>query len=192
MTEHSDKFIFSICIKVTVIHGLFSLFDAENFPPTLSGSDAFQVILGQESVYVFNATDQGDNFTVTINGDRPVNSSLENSGSVYTFSWTLRELANASVSFMATDSFGAVSMLDPQVQICACENSGSCTVEGLSSTTGDPLLLNCECTQGKAITLQFAGSGRGSPGGNISWLYAKCSRPFVHRIDCCRLGRPLL
>ncbi len=156
----------ALWLYVSLAHSLFKLFhntwafisclflsSVENFPPMLGGSEVFLVTLRQESVYFFNATDEGDNFTVTISGDQPVNSSLENNGSLYTFTWTLQELDNTSVSFLAMDSFGAVSMLDPQVQICVCENGGTCTLNGLSSITSDPLILNCECQQGKQLEL---------------------------------------
>lgn len=120
---------------------------AENFPPTLVGSDTFQVDLNRQSAYTFNATDEG-NFTVTISGDLPSNSSLENIGSLYTFTWTLREIVNRTLTFLATDSLSAVSMLQPQLLICACENNGTCTTNGLLSTDQNPLIMNCECQPG--------------------------------------------
>ncbi len=115
----------------------------------LGGSEVFLVTLRQESVYFFNATDEGDNFTVTISGDQPVNSSLENNGSLYTFTWSLQELDNRTITFLASDSMNAVSMLDPQILFCVCENNGTCTLDGLLSTDQNPLIMNCECQQGK-------------------------------------------
>ena len=121
---------------------------AENFPPTLSGSNIFQVNLRQPSVYTFNATDEGDNFTVTISGNQPSNSTLVESGGLYTFTRTLQKLDNATITFLATDSLNAVTMLMPQTLLCACENDGVCTTEGLLTTDQDPLTMNCECQQG--------------------------------------------
>lgn len=80
----------------------------ENFPPSLEGSDIFQVYLSHQSVYTFNATDEADNFTVAISGGQPSNSSLVNVGSVYTFTWTLQELENRTLTFLAVDFLGAV------------------------------------------------------------------------------------
>ena len=120
----------------------------ENFPPRIEGSGVFVVNLHQESFYFFNVSDEGDSFTVAISGGQPNNSTLRSNGSLYTFTWTLMELKNSTVTFVANDSFDAVSMLTPQIQICACENNGTCTIEGLTSVDQNPLVLNCECSPG--------------------------------------------
>ena len=128
-----------------------SSYFAVNNPPRMEGPQTFQVDIGQESVYIFNATDEGDSFTVNVIGGLPVNSALDPgpNGTVYTFTWTLMESDNITVVFSATDSQNATYILTPQVQICRCENNGNCTLDGLLNLEQNPILMNCQCTEGK-------------------------------------------
>ena len=67
----------------------------------------------------------------------------------YTFGWTISEIVNVTLVFEAVDERGAVSELSVQVQICACENDGACTLDGLEGSTDSTVVLNCNCTEGK-------------------------------------------
>ena len=118
-----------------------------NFPPAISGASRFRVNTGEESIYAFNVTDS-DNFTVSVMGETPFNASLETVGTVYTFRWVLASPDNISVAFSAVDSLLARSVLNPQVEICACENSGTCTLDGILDLDADPIVMNCECPEG--------------------------------------------
>lgn len=119
-----------------------------NNPPVISGTDAFRVNVGEESVYVFNVTDEGDTFNVTFIGEFPVGSTLDrDSSTLYTFRWTLESPENATLEFSAVDSLGAGAMLSPRVEICGCENGGTCTFDGIQNLDSSSIVLNCECPQ---------------------------------------------
>ena len=60
---------------------------------------------------------------------------------------------NATVSFIAMDMLNASSLLDPQVLVCACQNGGNCTLEGIIGRDVDPLIMNCICTEGILVDL---------------------------------------
>ena len=128
---------------------LFCLFTV-NFPPTINGPTTFQVNIGEESIYTFNATDEGDTFIVTVMGGLPEGSALEEDGGIYMFRWTLMDPNIViSLAFLATDSEGASASLNPRVEICNCQNNGNCTVGGVENLDNTTILLNCECLDGK-------------------------------------------
>ena len=118
-----------------------------NYPPAITGVPRFRVNTGEKSVYTFNVTDS-DNFTVSVMGETPFNASLETDGTVYTFRWLLASPDNISVAFSAVDSLQARSALNPQVEICACANGGTCTLDGILDLDADPVVMNCECLEG--------------------------------------------
>ena len=118
-----------------------------NFPPAISGAPRFRVNTGEESIYAFNVTDS-DNFNVSVMGETPSSASLESDGTAYTFRWVLALPDNISVAFSAVDSLQARSVLNPQVEICACANGGTCTLNGILDLDADPVVMNCECPEG--------------------------------------------
>ena len=110
--------------------------------------------MGQKAVYNFTVVDEGDTFTVEVEGGIPQEASFEDNGEgEYTFSWNLEVVANRSdvpaLSFQATDSGGAVSLLTPQVVVCPCTNDGECTLRGILNTAIPVLIMNCICPEGE-------------------------------------------
>ena len=92
--------------------------------------------------------DPGDNVTLSIRGGLPVNSVLERvDEEEYIFIWTLMELTNKPLVFVANDSRGAASTFSPVVEVCACVNGGACTREGVI-TSNATVTLKCMCTEG--------------------------------------------
>ena len=102
-----------------------SFFITANFPPTITGSDTFQIDVNQNSIYVVNVTDPGDTFNVTV---------MDESGTLPDFTLTkgLQEaeyILNISLtvvngftfSIVATDSMGASSNIQPQVRSSSLE-----------------------------------------------------------------------
>ena len=118
----------------------------------LQGEDIFTVNTGMEAVYRFNATDD-DDFSVSTMDGVPANGNLVQNGSDLSFTFTIpfamQNLADFSLGFSAVDSEGATSSLQPQLQICACVN-GNCTIEGVTDTGANTIVLNCECPEGTA------------------------------------------
>ncbi len=130
----------------------FFLSFSVNTPPLIAGPSVLVVTLGQEAELVFSVTDDNNNLSVSLIGGLPINSTLSvspmNGFSEVTFLWTITEIVDVSLLFEARDERNAVSVLIVQVQICACENGGDCTVDGLRSTVGSTLVLNCDCPDG--------------------------------------------
>ena len=110
------------------------------------GPATFMVILDTASEYVFNVTDK-NNFNVSL-GDELLDGYLTQDGDLFTFSWNLTEFENMTLTFIATDSLGAIAFLQPQLLVCPCQNEGNCTTGGLLDTAANPLLMNCLCNPG--------------------------------------------
>lgn len=114
----------------------------------MTGHSTVRVTVGIEFVYNFSVIEtKGDNFTVEVAGGLPSNSALSDDGNGnYTFRWLLLEPTTFELTFTATDSKGAASSLNPNVEVCACKNGGNCTTfgQGLGST----LIMSCDCHQG--------------------------------------------
>ena len=112
--------------------------------------------VGQRAVYTFTVVDEGDTFTVEAVGEIPKGATFEDNGEgsrEYTFSWNLEVITNRSdvpaLSFRATDSGGAVSLLTPQLVVCPCTNDGECTLRGILNTALPVLIMNCICPGGQ-------------------------------------------
>ena len=109
---------------------------------------SFRVNLGEEAVYTIEVIDPGDNVTFTVLGGLPLNSFLDElDGGQYSFKWSLQELTNEPLVFVATDTRNASSTHTPTVEVCACANDGVCTVDGLL-TTNTTITMACLCSEG--------------------------------------------
>lgn len=86
---------------------------------------------------------------MTVEGITPNSSTLINlEEGEYAFVLNLRSIfEHLHLVFVANDSRGAVAMLEPTVEICACANEGICTRNGLI-TSNSTIILNCQCTEG--------------------------------------------
>ena len=129
-----------------------SIFLLVNMPPVIVGPPTLLVTLGEEAELVFTVTDDNNLFNVSVVGGLPVNSTLTSTPQdgfmSYTFSWTIFEIVDVSLMFEARDERNAVSVLSVQVQICACQNGGECTLDGLLSSSDRTVVLNCNCPEG--------------------------------------------
>lgn len=91
---------------------------------------------------------------LTVEGGLPDSASVNNDGSSYTLTWTVgipRDQLNdfnQTIQIIAKDELNATSLLAPQVHICGCSEGGNCTSDGLLNTLANPLILDCECSQG--------------------------------------------
>ena len=126
----------------------------DNFPPNMTGESIFNVTVGQKAVYNFTVVDEGDTFTVEVVGGIPEGAIFEDNGEgEYTFCWILEVITNRSdvpaLSFRATDSGGAVSLLTPQLVVCPCTNDGECTLSGILNTILPVMIMNCVCPEGE-------------------------------------------
>ena len=125
------------------------VFNVANFPPNISGPGKFKLFVGQEAVYNFTVSDEGDTFTLTVNASAPEKSLLVDLGNgTYSFRWTVQDIANLSLSLIATDSAGTSSQLVPQLEVCGCVNGGQCTLDGVLDTVAPVVVLACVCSEG--------------------------------------------
>ena len=105
----------------------------------------FTITIGQPSIYQFVATDT-NNFTITVMGGI---GELTQDGDTYSLTVHVNDTSlNTSMSFLAMDVLNASSLLDPQVLICACQNGGNCTLDGIIGRDADPLIMDCICNEG--------------------------------------------
>ena len=122
----------------------------------IQGANRFRVNIGEESLYVFNVTDEDENITVSVLGDLPMNSFLEQDDpSTYIFHWNLMQIENTTVTFFAIDTVNATSTLAPVVEMCACMNGGNCTLDGIIDPDTTPVVMNCDCPGGKKWEIYF-------------------------------------
>ena len=104
---------------------------------------------------LLSVVDSNDNFTLSLQDDLPGNVVLERlSEGEYRFRWTLEEITNQSLVFVANDSRGASSLFTPTVEICACVNRGICSLDGLI-TSNITIIMNCLCTEGELNLSNF-------------------------------------
>ena len=52
------------------------------------------------------------------------------------------------ITIEASDTMGAISTLSPRVEICACQNGGNCTLNGLLGIDTNVVDMLCQCDQG--------------------------------------------
>ena len=132
-------------------NAVLSLYTA-NTPPRISGPKTLFLTLGEAAELRLNVTDDSNQFNISLIGGLPDNATLSQStedSTEFVFKWFPREIINISLIFEAEDNFEAMSIHNVQVQVCACENGGNCTTEGLLSVTGSTLVLNCQCPEGR-------------------------------------------
>ena len=115
------------------------------------GPSSFLLNAGELSIYTFNASDDSEEqVQVNIVGGLPANATfLQVDSTTYTFTWRLTDPNYVSnLTFYASDSSGAVGVLSPEIVVCACQNGGNCTTEGVLSAQNNVLIMNCICPSG--------------------------------------------
>ena len=112
--------------------------------------------VGEESVYTFTVSSDSQNINVIIlhEGEEtlPSGVQLNNPDSdSYTITWTPADnIALLNLTIVAADlnMKNISSVFTPVVQLCACENGGICTTDGLLINDFSFIVLNCECPEG--------------------------------------------
>lgn len=120
------------------------------FPPLIYANTSFIVNIGTPSTFDLSI----DVGVLSVLGDMPENSMLvaDNSTSgLYHFTWMLSEANADPITFIATGPQGAVSTFSPYILLCACENDGVCTGEGILGSFNNVILLNCNCPEGNSF-----------------------------------------
>lgn len=129
------------------------LFSSENFPPRLQGPDLHIARVGHTASYVFNASDNGE-FTVSVSGPAAGEHTLTQEGSIFNFTWSPTSSASIELVFVAHDLQNSSALLQPRVELCACENGGQCLPTSNPTTLFE--LNPCNCTPGIACSDFFS------------------------------------
>ncbi|XP_065910791.1 mucin-like protein isoform X2 [Dysidea avara] len=128
---------------------------AFSFPPNITAPEIFLATVGTESVYTFTVTSDSDNINVMVlHGgegmlpDGVVVNDLD--GDSYSITWTADNstVLNLTIVAIDTDKENISSLFNPVVHLCACENGGVCTTEGLLNIDFSFVILNCNCPEG--------------------------------------------
>ena len=112
--------------------------------------------VGEESVYTFTVSSDSQNINVIIlhEGEETLPSGvlLNNpDDDSYTITWTPADstaLLNLTIVAADPNMKNISSIFNPVVQLCACENGGNCTTDGLLTNDFSFIVLNCECLEG--------------------------------------------
>ena len=122
-----------------------------NFPPSLNGSDVLKAIIGQAATYSFIGVDS-DAFNVTLEGSPPPEAdyTFTRNGDNFTFTWTPTSSATVTLLFIANDTTGLSSQLQPLVRLCACrlDKNATCVLSEGDGGTALFVLDDCECGSG--------------------------------------------
>ncbi|XP_028401634.1 mucin-like protein [Dendronephthya gigantea] len=125
----------------------------ENLAPVFNVEEAvFNFTLGSLFEYTITASDANeDAFTIRVDG-LPTGATAVQTGNSLKFSWLPNNTNPFKVSFIVTDSKNASTSLVPLINMCACQNGGTCfeaTSTGLNALTFDGyVLLECRCAIG--------------------------------------------
>ena len=112
--------------------------------------------VGEESVYTFTVSSDSENINVIIlhEGEETLPSGVQLNnpdGDSWTITWTPADSTSAlNLTIVAVDlnMNNISSFFNPVVQLCACENGGNCTTDGLPVNDFSYITLNCDCPAG--------------------------------------------
>ena len=133
-----------------------------SFPPNITAPETFMATVGKESVYTFTVSSDSENINVIIlhEGEETLPSGVQLNnpdGDSWTITWTPADntsVLNMTIVAVDLNMNDISSIFNPVVQLCACENGGNCTTDGLLDIDYSFVVLNCECPEGKqTITL---------------------------------------
>ena len=112
--------------------------------------------VGEESVYTFTVSSDSENINVIIlhEGEETLPSGVQLNnpdGNSWTVTWTPADsTSELNLTIVAADlnMNNISSIFNPVVQLCACENGGNCTTDGLLVNDFSFIILNCNCPEG--------------------------------------------
>ena len=134
-----------------------------SFPPNITAPETFMATVGEESVYTFTVSSDSENINVIIlhEGEEtlPSGVQLNNSdGDSWTITWTPVDntaVLNLTIIAVDVDMNNISSFFNPVVQLCACDNGGNCTTDGLLDIDYSFVVLNCECPEGIELHVMY-------------------------------------
>ena len=123
-----------------------SFYSLDNNPPDIEGPIEVNATLGEQLLITISATDP-DNDTVSLSiEDSPEGSTFDNVSGI--FNWTVQNVTNLTIQFMATDSKGAASLFEIAVNLCKCRFSEQCDFsEYVGDSSGPIRVVGCNCSE---------------------------------------------
>ncbi|XP_077996690.1 uncharacterized protein LOC144449997 [Glandiceps talaboti] len=117
-----------------------------NYPPVINGTQVIQVTTDQSYTIEYTATDlNNDAITFSLANDIPGASIDANTG---VLNWTPSTTDFVDLGIVATDG-KAISQIKPIVQLCKCENGGTCNfgsrVNGSDEVNSKFKVVTCDC-----------------------------------------------
>jgi fibulin 1/2 len=123
-----------------------------NNPPVLSGNSTFHVHINKTSSYSFYVSDPNDTYSVSLMGILPPSSefSFTNADNTYNFSWTPTGFSSVQLNFIANDSVGGMTVLQPEIRLCGCALHLNATCVDASEDGGENrfIIQDCHCGLG--------------------------------------------
>ena len=115
--------------------------------------------VGEESVYTFTVSSDSQTINVIIlhEGEETLPSGVQLNnpdGDSYTITWTPADntsVLNLTIVAVDPNLENISSIFNPFVQLCACENGGNCTTDGLLANDFSFVILNCVCPEGTSM-----------------------------------------
>ena len=112
--------------------------------------------VGEESVYTFTVSSDSQNINAIIlhEGEETLPSGVQLNNpddDSYTITWSPADntsVLNLTIVAVDPNLANISSIFNPVVQLCACENGGNCTTDGLLVTDFSFVVLICECPGG--------------------------------------------
>ena len=125
----------------------------------MTGSDTFRATLEVASFYNFSVFDN-DSYSVRVEGSNPPSGDYsldEIEEGLFLLTWTPSSIGSVNFVFVANDSNGAESQLEPLTRLCACALSKGATCEESESDGGEAkfVLEDCNCGVGAQSSLLF-------------------------------------
>ena len=128
---------------------------AANNPPRLFGNSTFRLHANITASFTFTVSDPNDTYTVTLMGNLPPpeDYTFSRSDNEFNFTWTPSTLSTVRLVFIANDSSGAISVLHPEIHLCACplDLNATCIDSGDDGGEDRFILQDCQCGSGMTV-----------------------------------------
>ncbi|XP_019627934.1 PREDICTED: mucin-like protein [Branchiostoma belcheri] len=111
-----------------------------NTPPRLNVTSEIRAVVGQEF-----------SLHITVEDDGQVSVSLSGPGEIdanNTYRWTPEDTENVTITLLAQDDMGAITMATPDVTVCNCQNGGACDWDVTSPRVAGFAVAQCACPLG--------------------------------------------
>jgi len=156
---HTVAIIVHLALFPFVYYPHYFINVADIFSPTISAPQVFFGMVGSESNYTVSIISDVGNINFAFNGTVGIDSFPSNvrlsqvNSTTVSLLWTPLHhnefFVLDVISFLVIENRPtAYSLLRPQVQLCNCQNGGTCTTDGVLQYDANFILLQCVCLTG--------------------------------------------